>query len=145
MSSGINGVTSSSSSTQTSSDSTVPLPTQMLSQQDFLNLLVTQMTSQDPLNPMDNQDMLAQMVQFSTLNANTTMQVALGQMQTTQEFSQADGLIGSQVTLQVDNSTTAQGVVSGIDTSGTSPQIIVNGQSYDLSQVLSVTNASSTP
>lgn len=142
--SSVNGVTS-GSNTQGSSDGTVPLPTQMLSQQDFLNLLVTQMTAQDPLSPMTNQDMLGQMVQFSTMNANTTMQVALGQMQNTQEFTQAAGLIGRQVTLQVDSSTTSQGVVSGIDTSGTSPQIIVNGQSYVLSQVLSVTNAPTTP
>jgi flagellar basal-body rod modification protein FlgD len=130
---------------QTSNDSTVPLPTQMLSQQDFLNLLVTQMTSQDPLKPMDSQDMLAQMVQFSTLNANTTMQSTLGQMQTGQDFSQATALLGRQVTLQVDDSTTAQGVVTGINTAGSVPQITVNGQSYTLSQVLSVTNAPTTP
>ena len=130
---------------QTSNDSTVPLPTQMLSQQDFLNLLVTQMTSQDPLKPMDSQDMLAQMVQFSTLNANTTMQSTLGQMQTGQDFSQATALLGRQVTLQVDDSTTAQGVVTGLDTSSGTPEIIVNGQSYNLSQVLSITNAPTTP
>src|ERR1700743_1486678 len=123
---------------QTSNDSTVPLPTQMLSQQDFLNLLVTQMTSQDPLQPMDSQDMLAQMVQFSTLNANTTMQSTLGQMQTGQDFSQATPLLGRQVTVQVDGSTTAQGVVTGVNTSGDVPEITVNGQSYTLSQVLSV-------
>jgi flagellar basal-body rod modification protein FlgD len=140
----VNSATS-SSNTQNSSDSTVPLPTQMLSQQDFLNLLVTQMTAQDPLKPIDNQDMLSQMVQFSTLNANTTMQSALGQMQTGQEFSQATALLGRQVKLQVDSSTTAQGVVTGIDTSGSVPQITVNGQSYTLDQVLSVTNAPTTP
>ncbi|HWD93800.1 MAG TPA: flagellar hook capping FlgD N-terminal domain-containing protein [Verrucomicrobiae bacterium] len=133
-------------SSQTSSDSsTVPLPTQMLSQQDFLNLLVAQMTSQDPLKPIDNQDMLSQMVQFSTLNANTTMQSTLGQLQTGQDFSQAASMLGKQVTLQVDGTTTAQGIVTGIDTSGSVPAITVNGQSYTLSQVLSVANAPTTP
>jgi flagellar basal-body rod modification protein FlgD len=119
--SSVNSVTGSSSQ-QTSTDGTIPLPTQMLSQQDFLNLLVTQMSSQDPLKPIDNQDMLSQMVQFSTLNANTTMQVALGQMQQTQSLSEATGLLGKQVTLQVDSSTTAQGVVTGVDTSTTTPK-----------------------
>ncbi|HXT40886.1 MAG TPA: flagellar hook capping FlgD N-terminal domain-containing protein [Candidatus Angelobacter sp.] len=143
--SSVNGITGSTGSTQTNSDNAVPLPTQMLSQQDFLNLLVTQMTAQDPLNPMSNQDMLAQMVQFSTLNANTTMQSALGQMQSTEEVAQATGLLGRQVTVQVDQNTMSQGIVSGVDTSGTSPEIIIDGQSYTLSQVLSVANASSTP
>ena len=141
----VNSIPASASTPSSSSDNTVPLPTQMLSQQDFLNLLVTQMTSQDPLKPMDSQDMLAQMVQFSTLNANTTMQSTLGQMQTGQDFSQATALMGRQVTLQVDDSNTAQGVVTGINNSGSVPQIIVNGQSYTLSQVLSVSNAPTTP
>jgi flagellar basal-body rod modification protein FlgD len=144
MSSAVDSVTGTSSTSGSSTDNTIPLPTQMLSQQDFLNLLVAQMTAQDPLNPMSNQDMLGQMVQFSTLNANTSMQSTLGQLQSTQEFSQASDLLGRQVTLQVDSSNTTQGVVSGVDTSGSLPQIIVNGQSYDLSQVLSVTNAPST-
>jgi flagellar basal-body rod modification protein FlgD len=121
------------------------LPTQSLSQQDFLNLLVAQMTSQDPLNPTNSQDLLSQMTQFSTLNANTTMQTQLGQMQTLNEFSEAGSLLGKQVTLQQDASTTTQGIVTGVDTSTDVPQIIVNGQSYSLSQLLSVTNTSSTP
>ena len=130
---------------QANTDSTVPLPTQTLSQKDFLNLLVAQMTSQDPLNPTNSQDLLSQMTQFSTLNANTAMQGVLGQLQSGQLFSDAGSLIGRQVTLQVDSSTTTQGTVTSVDTSGSSPQIVVNGQPYDLSQVLSVTNASTTP
>jgi flagellar basal-body rod modification protein FlgD len=38
---------------------------------DFLRLLTTQLTFQDPLEPADNQDMLAQMAQFSSLAATT--------------------------------------------------------------------------
>jgi len=135
----------SAASTQTGTDNnSIPVPTQMLSQQDFLKLLVTQMTSQDPLKPTDAQDLLSQMTQFSTLNANTALQTQLAQMQNLNEFSEAGTLLGKQVTLQIDNSTTAQGVVSGVDTSGDVPQIIVNGQSYSLAQVLSVANPATT-
>jgi len=38
---------------------------------DFIRLLTTQLTFQDPLEPTDNQDMLAQMAQFSALAATT--------------------------------------------------------------------------
>jgi flagellar basal-body rod modification protein FlgD len=38
---------------------------------DFLRLLTTQLTFQDPLAPTDNQAMLAQMAQFSALAATT--------------------------------------------------------------------------
>ena len=134
-------VNSATASTQTGTNNNIPVPTEMLSQQDFLKLLVTQMTSQDPLKPTDAQDLLSQMTQFSTLNANTALQTQLAQMQNLNEFSEAGTLLGKQVTLQVDDTTTAQGVVSGVDTSGSEPQIIVNGQPYSLAQVLSVANA----
>jgi flagellar basal-body rod modification protein FlgD len=131
-------------STQTGTDNSIPVPTQMLSQQDFLKLLVTQMTSQDPLKPTDAQDLLSQMTQFSTLNANNALQTQLGQMQNLNEFSEAGNLLGKQVMLQVSDTATAQGVVTGVDTSGSVPQIIVNGQSYSLAQVLSVANPATT-
>ncbi len=38
---------------------------------DFLRLLTTQLTFQDPLEPADNEAMLAQMAQFSALSATT--------------------------------------------------------------------------
>jgi flagellar hook assembly protein FlgD len=83
--------------------------------------------------------MLSQMVQFSTLQGNTTMQSTLAGMQSGQSFSEANSMVGQQVNLQTDaNGDTAQGVVSGVDLSTGTPQIIVNGQSYNLGQVLSV-------
>ena len=112
-----------------------------LTEQDFLNLLVKQMTSQDPMNPMTNQDMLSQMVQFSTLQGNTTMQSTLAGLQSAQALLEANSMIGKQVNLQVDKSTTAQGVVSGVDLSSGTPQIVVNGQSYDLGTVQTITSA----
>jgi len=38
-----------------------------LGQADFLRLLTVQMQQQDPFNPVDNTEMLAQMAQFSSL------------------------------------------------------------------------------
>jgi flagellar basal-body rod modification protein FlgD len=102
--------------------------------------LVTQMTAQDPLNPMTNQDMLTQMVQFSTLQANTNLQSNLTAMQVGQEFQAATTLIGRQVSLQGDSGSTIQGVVTGVDVSSGLPQIVVNGVSYSLGQVLSVSS-----
>ena len=45
---------------------------QSLGQADFLKLLTTQLTMQDPLAPPDNKEMLAQMAQFSSLEAANT-------------------------------------------------------------------------
>jgi flagellar basal-body rod modification protein FlgD len=141
MSSTISSINSTAAAnSQSTANAITSATSQTLSEQDFLNLLVTQMTSQDPLNPETNQDLLSQMVGFSTLASNTTTQTDLGQMAGGQTFSEANSLIGSQVNLQTDsNGDTTQGIVSGVNTSSGTAQIVVNGQSYSLSQLLSVT------
>jgi len=56
----------------------------------FLMLLITQMQHQDPLNPMDDRDFLAQMAQFSALEQQQQMTRAM-------ERHQAHGMIGKDV------------------------------------------------
>lgn len=51
---------------------------QAMGQSDFLRLMTAQLSQQDPFNPIDNQQMVAQMAQFSSLagisETNTTLQ-----------------------------------------------------------------------
>lgn len=72
-----------------------------LGKDDFLKLLITQMQYQDPLNPMDNTEMVAQLAQFS----------ALEQMQnvaTSTSYNQAVNMIGKSITATVYNEITKQ-------------------------------------
>ena len=69
------------------------------------------------------------------------MQSTLTQLGGNQALTQAGSLLGRQVTVQATASTTAQGVVSGVDLSTGTPEIVVNGTSYNLSQVLSISSA----
>lgn len=48
-----------------------------LAQQDFMQLMLTQMQHQDPFQPMENGEFLAQLAQFSTVNGITEMQASL--------------------------------------------------------------------
>jgi len=48
-------------------------PTQELGKNDFLNLLMAQMSSQDPMNPMDNQAFIEQLTSFSNLEQLTNL------------------------------------------------------------------------
>lgn len=63
----------------------------------FLKLLVTQLENQDPLNPTDNTEFVAQLAQFSSLegiqNLNTSLGDMKGSMNALQEFGSAS-LIG---------------------------------------------------
>ena len=57
---------------------------QQLGQSDFLRLMTAQLSSQDPFNPVDNQEMVAQMAQFSSLagvtETNTTLKTISDQL-----------------------------------------------------------------
>lgn len=61
----VSSVTSASSASAASSSQ--QLAGKTLGQADFIRLMTTQMKLQDPLEPVDNKEMIAQMAQFSSL------------------------------------------------------------------------------
>ena len=48
-----------------------------LGQNDFLRLMTTQLSAQDPFDPVDNQQMVAQMAQFSSVTGISEMNISL--------------------------------------------------------------------
>lgn len=143
MSIAVNSSTGVSGSQNSTSSSSSRIPAQTLDQDDFLNLLVTQLKMQDPLDPQSNTDFIAQMAQFSSLSTNTSTNTKVTELQSAIQFQQANGLLGRTVVLQSNSSTQVCGTVSGITIDAGTPKIVVNGQSYDLSQVVSVALAKS--
>jgi flagellar basal-body rod modification protein FlgD len=107
------------------------IPMKTLNQDDFLKLLVTQLTSQDPLNPKQDTEFIAQMTQFSALEQTKSMQQDLARMQ-------ANSLIGRRVELQIDGETSTAGVVSAVFVEAGTPKIVVNNELYDLDQMVSI-------
>lgn len=77
-------------------------PQKVLGQQDFLKLLTTQMQNQDPTNPVDNTKMIADMAQFSSLQAMQDLNKTVGsisQMLKMTQSIQASALVGHDVVL----------------------------------------------
>ncbi|TCL66546.1 FlgD-like protein [Hydrogenispora ethanolica] len=81
-----------------------------LGKDDFLNLLVTQLRNQDPLNPMDDKDTIAQMAQFSALEQMQNLNSAF-------EMQQASGMIDKDIKAEVQNKNGISEVVYGRVTS----------------------------
>lgn len=73
----------------------------VLGKDDFLNLLITQLQYQDPLNPADSTEFTAQLAQFSSLeqldNVNTNLE-QLQNFQASTNNSQAVSLLGKDIT-----------------------------------------------
>jgi flagellar basal-body rod modification protein FlgD len=112
---------------------------QTLTQANFLQLLVTQMSSQDPLNPQSDTDFAAQLAQFSALQQSQAMSQNMSVLQ-------ANSMLGEMVTVAPANGATpVTGQVSAVQIQSGTPVVMVNGQTYSLSQVTAITPPVSTP
>lgn len=104
---------------------TAALQSAGLNQQDFLQVLMTQLSYQDPLQPMDNSQFLAQLAQFSTLGIMQQQNTDTETLLSIQSATQTIGLLGKSV--QVGTSSGQEiGTVSEVtfQTDGT-PQLTV--------------------
>ncbi len=84
-----------------SADSQAGAPMKILGKDDFLNLLVTQLQHQDPLNPTESTEFTAQLAQFSSLEQLNNINDNLKNMelfQTSVTNSQAVSFIGKEIT-----------------------------------------------
>lgn len=95
-----------------------------LGQDDFLKILLTQLQFQDPLKPMDNQQFIAQMAQFTTLEQTKEINDQMGAILSMQSTNQSVGLIGK--TVEVNTSSGSQvGVVGTVTFQNGAPQLTV--------------------
>jgi flagellar basal-body rod modification protein FlgD len=87
----------------------------VLGKDDFLKLMVAQMKNQDPMNPADDKDNIAQMAQFSSLEQITNLANATQQLADRMSLTQNVGLLGHNVTYKGADGTTVSGLVDGLD------------------------------
>lgn len=104
-----------------------------LGKDDFLNLLVTQLRYQDPLEPTNDKEFIAQMAQFSSLEQMQNMNSVLTN-------SQAFSLIGKYVSANVTDESTLQvktieGQVSTVKMQNGKVYLVVNNQDVSLDSV----------
>ncbi|MFC1491135.1 flagellar hook assembly protein FlgD [Nitrospinota bacterium] len=88
-----------------------------IGKEQFLQLLVAQLTHQDPLNPMQGTEFTAQLAQFTSLeqliNINKNMG-ALGDLQTAVTQTQAIEMIGKQITAEGNTISMTDGISSNV-------------------------------
>ena len=141
--SSISAITNSPSTAISTIGATTATAKNTLTTQDFLQLLSTELQNQDPLQPMDDTAYLAQMAQFTSLQQVSTLSTTMSQMSSNQQNLAASSYLGQMVTMNTGNNSTVSGLVTGVDLSGTTPHLQVNGTSYPLTSLLSVSSASS--
>ena len=127
-----NSITSNSQAVSaTSNKQTTSNKSSDLGKNDFLNLLVTQLKYQDPMQPMEDKDFISQMAQFSSLeqmqNMNTSMVV-----------SQATSMLGKKVTWTDDQASVHTAKVDSIKIVDKVPYLMSGDTGIKIDQVTSV-------
>ena len=109
-----------------------------VSQNQFLQLMVTQLQSQDPLDPTDNGQMLAQLAQFSTLSGMEQLNTSFGDMLSLQELTQGSSLIGKQISYTNSKGSLSSGTVNSVGMSNGQLALNINSDQVQLAQVIGV-------
>lgn len=107
----------------------------------FMELLVAQLRYQDPLNPTDSGQFLAQSAQFTALEKMEAVAEQTAMLLSTQLAFGASGLVGREVSWTDAEGATHAGQVSGVTFGAQGPVLDVDGTEVPLAQVVSVTQS----
>lgn len=127
-------LTSYSANATNSASSNTESDKNTLDMDDFITLLVAQLQNQDMYNTTDTNEMMAQMAQYSMVEA-------MNEMKEQSVVSSSFDLIGRGVTVTTD-SKAVFGVVDGVTLKGGEVEVVVDGESYSIDDVTEVYDAS---
>jgi flagellar basal-body rod modification protein FlgD len=109
-----------------------------LGKDEFLKLLVSQMQNQDPLNPMDSKETIAQLAQFSSLEQMQNMTSQIVDLRKENAVSAAVALTGQAVSLELKSGASTYGVVDHVLWDDDQVKLSINGTVYPASDVVSI-------
>src|SRR6187399_20640 len=104
-------------STTTSNQSKTPNAADAINDLDlntFLKLMITELQQQDPLNPLDNKDMLNQIAQIRAVGASDQLSKTLSSVLLGQNITSATNLLGADISALTDNGQAITGIVNRV-------------------------------
>jgi len=114
----------------------------VLGKDDFLKILTTQLSNQDPTSPLDDKDFIAQMATFSSLEQLTNLNTSFEKF-ASQQLNQYSAAIGKEVSWTPDGATApVTGVVDGISAQDGSYFYLVGNDKIPVENVTEIKQAS---
>ncbi|MEA1950652.1 MAG: flagellar hook capping FlgD N-terminal domain-containing protein, partial [Planctomycetota bacterium] len=92
---------------------------------DFVQLMIAELQNQDPLNPMDNAQMLDQIGQIREIGSNDKLSSTLEALMLGQGINMASGMLGQKVSALSDEAKRIEGVVNRVMIEGNEAKLIV--------------------
>ena len=106
---------------------------------DFLKLITVQLTSQDPLKPMEDTQFISQMASFTSLEQMQALSKNFSDFTSQQELSRAQDYLGKTVTIATTNGNVS-GPVNKVSFEDGLALLSVGGKEYSATDVISVSN-----
>ena len=106
---------------------------------DFMKLLTTQLTAQDPMNPMKDTEFIAQMANFSSLEQMRGLSKSFDSFSAEQKMTSAPSYLGRQVTVLDAAEGQISGVVDAITLKDGVPAVVIGGKSYETKLITGIT------
>ncbi len=106
-----------------------------VSREDFMKILVTELSSQDPLEPMENSQFLDQLIGLQSLDQSAAMTDSLRTFQNFMQMSYGSSLVGKTVKALGNNDMPIEGVVSKVVLENGSASVVVGNQKVPVSAV----------
>ena len=113
----------------------------VLNQEDFLKLLITQFSTQDPLNPVTDTAFISQMAEFTALESAKETQSEISLIRKQSANQEAISMIGKDVELLSGDDEIIFGRVSKVLIDSDGPKLVVSGHPYALDKVVAVKNS----
>ena len=112
-----------------------------LSSEEFINILVTELTQQDPFKPNDSGAILEQLSSLRNIESQVSLQEQLKAMVDQNAISSASGLIGQQVTGLNSSNQSVSGIVRSVVIENGAPILkLENGTRLEASRITDVAN-----
>ncbi len=93
---------------------------------DFLNLMLAELQNQDPLNPLENDELIAQISQIREVGATEKLTATLDSVLLGQNISSATSLIGAEIDAISDDGQRVTGAVDRVSINNGTPSLHID-------------------
>ena len=131
-------VTSLTSPTESLMNATSASQRAEVTRDDFLKLLITELRSQDPMEPMKNEEFLGQIATLNQIESYATLTDSLRSLQHSGDLANASSMIGKAVIGITDQGLEGGGIVSRVVVLDGQVRLVVGDQTMSLSAVAQV-------
>ena len=125
--------TGSATSTKQNADSNDAL--RGLDMSEFLKLMIAQLQNQDPLQPLDNAEILQQISQIRQIGESEKLTNTLDSVLLNQNLSSASSLLGTNIKALTDEGAFVDGVVDRVTVAGGTPRLHVGELEFGLNNL----------